>query len=81
MNRKKFSTNSGLPVKRSRSTGFWVATPTGQVSRWHTRIMMQPDDHQRSGREAEFLGAEQRRDHHVAAGLELAVDLDHDPVA
>jgi len=26
----------------SRSTGFWVATPTGQVSKWHTRIMMQP---------------------------------------
>ncbi len=43
MNMKKFSTNSGLPSKRSRSTGFCVATPTGQVSRWHTRIMMQPD--------------------------------------
>ena len=40
---KKFSTNSGLPVKRARSSGFWVATPTGQVSRWQTRIMMQPD--------------------------------------
>jgi hypothetical protein len=26
-----------------RSSGFWVATPTGQVSRWQTRIMMQPD--------------------------------------
>ncbi|SIN29693.1 Uncharacterised protein [Mycobacteroides abscessus subsp. abscessus] len=33
MNRKKFSTNSGLPLKRCRSTGFCVATPTGQVSR------------------------------------------------
>ena len=43
MNMKKFSTNSGLPLNRCRSTGFWVATPTGQVSRWHTRIMMQPD--------------------------------------
>ena len=43
MNMKKFSTNSGLPLNRSRSTGFWVATPTGQVSRWQTRIMMQPD--------------------------------------
>ncbi len=42
MNMKKFSTNSGLPVNRSRSSGFWVATPTGQVSRWQTRIMMQP---------------------------------------
>ena len=43
MNMKKFSTNSGLPLNRSRSSGFWVATPTGQVSRWQTRIMMQPD--------------------------------------
>ena len=29
MNSKKFSTNSGLPVKRLRSSGFWVAIPTG----------------------------------------------------
>ena len=37
--------------------------------------------HQRCCGEAEFLGAEQRGDHHVAAGLELTVDLDDDPVA
>ena len=43
MNSKNVSTNSGLPVNRARSSGFWVATPTGQVSRWQTRIMMQPD--------------------------------------
>src|SRR5712675_815720 len=43
MNRKKFSTNSGLPLNLARSSGFWVATPTGQVSRWQTRIMTQPD--------------------------------------
>ena len=42
MNSKKFTTYSALPLKRSRSTGFCVATPTGQVSRWQTRIMMQP---------------------------------------
>ena len=36
---------------------------------------------QRRGREAEFLGAEQRRDRHVAAGLELAVGLDADAPA
>src|SRR5690606_1321021 len=35
-------TCSGLPVKRLRSTGSCVATPTGQVLRWHLRIMMQP---------------------------------------
>ena len=40
---KNVSTNSGLPLKRARSSGFCVATPTGQVSRWQTRIMMQPD--------------------------------------
>ena len=39
---KNVSTNSGVPVYRSRSTGFWVAMPTGQVSRWQTRIITQP---------------------------------------
>ena len=43
MNSMKLTTNSGLPVNRERSTGFCVATPTGHVSRWHTRIMMQPE--------------------------------------
>ena len=43
MNSKKVTTNSGLPVNLLRSSGFCVATPTGQVSRWQTRIMMQPD--------------------------------------
>ncbi len=42
MNSKKFTTNSGLPLNRARSSGFCVATPTGQVSRWQTRIMTQP---------------------------------------
>jgi len=34
--------------------------------------------HQRRGREAELLGAEQRGDRDVAAGLELPVGLDRD---
>ena len=34
---------------------------------------------ERRGGEAELLGAQQRADHHVAAGLELAVHLDRDP--
>ena len=42
MKRKKFSTNSGLPVNFARSFGSCVAMPTGQVLRWQTRIMMQP---------------------------------------
>ncbi|SKZ25355.1 Uncharacterised protein [Mycobacteroides abscessus subsp. abscessus] len=43
MNRKKLTMCSAWPVNRERSTGFCVATPTGQVSRWQTRIMMHPD--------------------------------------
>ena len=42
MNRKKVVTNSGAPAKRLRSSGSWVAMPTGQVFRWQTRIMTQP---------------------------------------
>ena len=38
-------------------------------------------DDQRRGGEAELLRAEQRRDDHVTAGLELAVDLHGDAVA
>ena len=33
---------SGWPLNLARSTGSCVATPTGQVLRWHLRIMMQP---------------------------------------
>ena len=36
------TTYSGLPENFLRSTGSCVATPTGQVLRWHLRIMMQP---------------------------------------
>ena len=42
MKRIKFSTYSGLPAKRFLSSGFCVATPTGQVSRLHTRIITHP---------------------------------------
>ena len=38
----KLTTCCGSPVKFLRSSGFWVATPAGQVSRWQTRIMTQP---------------------------------------
>ena len=40
--RMKFSTYSGFPAKRLRSSGFCVAIPAGQVSRLQTRIMTQP---------------------------------------
>ena len=37
--------------------------------------------HQRGGGETVFLGAQQRRHYHVAAGLQLAVGLDDDAIA
>ena len=43
MNRKKLTMNSALPVNFLRSSGSCVATPTGQVFRWQTRIITQPD--------------------------------------
>ena len=81
MKRMKLTTCSGLPANFLRSSGSCVATPTGQVLRWQTRIMMQPERDERRGREAELLGAEQRGDDDVAAGLQLAVDLDDDAAA
>ncbi len=40
--KKKLTTYSGLPANFLRSSGSCVAMPTGQVFRWHLRIMMQP---------------------------------------
>ena len=80
-NRKKLTTNSGVPVNFFRSSGSCVAMPTG------TRVQMADAHHdaarddERRGREAELLGAEQRRDHDVAARLHLPVDLHDDAVA
>ena len=42
MKKKKFTTCSGLPENFLRNSGSCVATPTGQVFKWHLRIMMQP---------------------------------------
>ena len=74
-------TCSGWPRNLLRSTGSCVATPTGQVLRWHLRIMMQPVDDERRGGETELVGAEHRADRDVAAGLHLAVDLHRDAAA
>ena len=81
MNSKKFSTNSGLPVKRlpqlgvlrghADRAGVEVADPHHDAARHD----------ERRGGEAELLGAEQRGDDHVAAGLHLAVGLHDDAVA
>ena len=42
MKKKKLMTFSGVPWNLARSAGSCVAMPTGQVLRWHLRIMMQP---------------------------------------
>ena len=81
MNRKKFSTNSGVPVNFLRSSGSCVAMPDRagvQVADAHHHAAHH--DERRRG-EAVLLGAEQRADDDVAAGLQLAVHLHDDAVA
>ncbi len=81
MKRKKFSTNSGVPVNFLRSSGILRrdAHRAGvQVADAHHDAA---HHHQRRRGEAELLGAEQRADHDVAAGLHLAVHLHDDAVA
>ena len=81
MNMKKFSTNSGLPVNRSpqhRVLGGDADRAGVEVAHAHHDAA---GHHQGRGREPELLGAEQRGDHDVTAGLELAVDLNDDAVA
>ena len=79
--RKKFSTNSGLPVNFLRSSGIL----RGDADRAGVQVAHAHHDaarhDQRRRREAEFLGAEQRGDDDVAAGLELAVHLHDDAIA
>ena len=76
--KKKFTTCSGWPANFFRKAGSCVAIPTGQVLRWHFRIMMQPSTIKRRGRKTELLGAQQGGDGDVAAGLQLSVGLDPD---
>ena len=77
----KLTTCSGSPANFLRSSGSCVATPTGQVFRWHTRIMMQPSATSGAVAKPILLGPQQRGDGDVAAGLELAVGLDDDAAA
>ena len=78
---KNVMTNSGVPREAlaelgvlgrdADRTGVEVADPHHDAAR----------DDEGCGGEPELLGPEQRRDDHVAARLQLAVDLDDDPVA
>ena len=78
---KNVTTNSGLPVKRCAQHGVL----RGDADRAGVEVADPHHDaarhDQRRGGEAELLGAEQRGDDDVAAGLQLAVGLHDDPVA
>ena len=74
-------TCSGLPVKRLRSTGSWVATPTGQVLRWHLRIMMQPAAISGAVAKPNSSAPSSAPIDDVAAGAQAAVDLHRDAAA
>ena len=76
MKRKKFSTNSGCPVKRLRSSGSCVAMPTGQVLRWQTRIITQPETTSGAVAKPNSSAPSSAAIDDVAPGLQLAVDLD-----
>ena len=54
--------------------------PTGQVSRWQTRIITQPETTRGAVAKPNSSAPEQRGHDHVPAGLDLAVDLDCDAV-
>mmetsp|Transcript_68874 Transcript_68874/g.164317 ORF Transcript_68874/g.164317 Transcript_68874/m.164317 type:complete len:239 (-) Transcript_68874:3378-4094(-) len=41
---RKLTTCSGMPLNFLRSSGSWVAMPTGHTLRWHLRIMMHPSE-------------------------------------
>ena len=72
---------SGLPLNNLRSSGSWVATPTGQVLRWHLRIMMQPPAMSAAVATPNSSAPKQRRHGEVAAGFHLAVGLQHHAAA
>ena len=55
--------------------------PTGQVFRWQTRIMMQPDTTSGAVAKPNSSAPSSAAIDDVAAGLQLSVDLHDDPVA
>ena len=58
-----------------------MATPTGQVFRWHLRIMMQPMEISGAVEKPNSSAPSSAGDGHVAAGLQLAVHLQADAAA
>ena len=68
-------------MKRLRNFGSCVATPTGQVFRWQTRIMMQPSATSGAVAKPNSSAPSKRGDDDVAAGFQLAVGFDGNAAA
>ena len=81
MKRMKLTTCSGSPANFLRSCGSCVATPTGQVLRWQTRIMMQPSATSGAVAKPNSSAPSNAPIDDIAAGLELAVHFDDDAAA
>jgi len=66
--RMKLTTCSGSPANRLPELGVLGGRRrTGQVFRWHTRIMMQPSATNGAVAEAKFFAPEEGGDHDIAA--------------
>jgi hypothetical protein len=64
-----------------RSRGSWVATPTGQVFKWHTRIITQPSVTSGAVANPNSSAPSSAATTTSRPGLQLPVGLDHDPAA
>ena len=65
--RRYASTISGVPANFARSSGRWLAIPTGHVSRWHERTIRQPSARRSAVPNENSSAPEQRCDDDVAA--------------
>ena len=68
-------------MNRLRSSGFCVATPTGQVSRWQTRIITQPETTSGAVAKPNSSAPSSAATTTSRPVFICAVDLHHDPVA
>ena len=78
---KKRTTSSGVPANLARRSSRWVAMPGRAGVEMALAGHVAADRDERRRPERELLGAEQRGDEQVAAGLQAAVGAQRDPVA
>ena len=72
--RRYASTISGVPPYFARSSGRWLAMPTGHVSRWHERTMRHPSAISSAVPNETSSAPSSAATTHVAAGLDPPVD-------